>query len=896
MKKIQHAKNTRLFLALSFFLPVLGMCIMMLFRGFEPFGKVSMLYSDMYHQYYPFFVAFRKALLSGESLLYTWDIGMGMDYLGLISYYLASPLNLLSILLPESWTLEYFSMLSPIKIGFAGLFFAIFLKKLFNKNDLSITLFGCFYALCAWTMGYQWNVMWLDTFALLPLVALGAISLLRERKVLLYTISLFFSVFANYYVGFFVCIFVVLIFICYEICRWAGFKRFFADLSRIFIFSLLAIAMTAILELPAFAALQNTQSTVNKFPQGFKLNIADENTWQGLFDAMRQVAGNMNGGLKPTFKEGLPNLYCGLIANMFAVIFLTCKQVKFRDKICSILLLVFFNLSFILRQLDYIWHGFHFTNMIPYRFSFLYSFVLLYMAYRAYLLRDQIKLWQIITGVALSVGLLFCTNNADLVFWIYNSIFLLFYLTAMLLPYILNEKKTDETPEAEIRYLSILAANVKLRTSVLSFVMILELAMVILNFGIHFTGTTVTDYPRGTKASADVIAYMAEQATDTLFYRTETTHSQTLNDGALNGYNGISTFTSSANVRVTRFLQALGYGAKDTYNRYCFEESSPVSNLFLNLKYMLERQDNVEENDYFDDIYSSGKVHLLENRAYLPLGFMANNQILNVDFQNAQSNAFLFQNQLLKTATGISEDVWSLMVEEALDISADEATIRSKTVNGYCNYANNGDTDGTILYTYTADCSGLVCIDLDLSKKNNFSVWKNGERLYSETYSIPQTLSVAQVVPGDKIQIQLICKPNEVGSITIHAGVLNDAVFQEAYNFFSNSTLNLTSFKTTKIEGSITANETGVMYTSIPQDGNWTATVDGKPVETALVGDAMVALILSEGEHEICFQYKNGAFSLGWKISLLSLIVFVLLYASNYTEPHKKRKNGTVNY
>lgn len=890
MKKIQFKQNTRLYLVLSFILPVFGMCMMMLIRGFEPFGKISMLYSDMYHQYYPFFVAFRKALLSGESLLYSWDVGMGMDYLGLISYYLASPLNLLSVLIPESWTLEYFSMLSPIKMGFAGLFFAIFLKKLFNKNDFSITLFGCFYALCAWALGYQWNVMWLDSFALLPLVALGTVSLLQEKKVLLYTVTLFLSIFANYYVGFFICIFVALIFICYEVCRWSGFKRFFSDLCRIFVFSLLAIGITAFLELPAFAALQTTQSSVNKFPHGFKLNIADENTWKGLLDAMRQVAGNMNGSLQPTFKEGLPNLYCGLIANMLSVLFLICKQVKLRDKICSILLLVFFNLSFVLRQLDYIWHGFHFTNMIPYRFSFLYSFVLLYMAYRAYLLRDQFKLWQIITAFMLSGALLFCAKNTDHIYWVYNIVFLLFYLTAMLLPHILNENSSERNPDTEIKFLAQKNANARLRTLVLYFVMVLELAMTVLNMGIHFIGTTVTDYPRGTLDSTAVIQHMKMQSAGDIFYRAESTHSQTLNDGALNGYHGVSTFTSSANVRVTRFMQALGYGAKNTYNRYCFEESSPVSNLFLNLKYMLERQNHVEENDYFTDIYSSGKVHLLENNMYLPLGFMTKNQILNIDFPNAQSNAFLFQNQLLQAATGITEDVWSLMTEDALNITSEDVDIRSKTTNGYSNYTTEETVGGTIIYNYTADRSGLVCIDLDLSKKNSFSVWKNGVQLYSETYSIPQTLSVSQVVPGDEIQIHLTCKKNESGSITIHAGILNDAIFRKAYDFLSRSTLNLTSFENTKIEGTITVDEAGVLYTSIPQDGNWVAVVDGKPVETALVGDAMVALILPEGEHEICFQYQNEAFSIGWKVSLACLIAFLILYKRIYADPPKKAK------
>lgn len=884
MRKIEFKDNTRLYLTLAFILPVFGMCVMMIIRGFEPFGKVSMLYSDMYHQYYPFFVAYRKALLSGESLLYSWDVGMGMDYLGLISYYLASPLNLLSVLIPESWTLEYFSLLSPIKMGFAGLFFAIFLKKLFRKNDLSITLFGCFYALCAWAMGYQWNVMWLDTFALLPLVALGTICLLRDRKVLLYTITLFLSVFSNYYVGFFVCIFVALTFLCYQTCRWSGFKRFFLDLGRIFVFSILAIGMTAILELPAFAALQTTQSSINKFPQGFKLNIADENTWKGLFDAMRQVAGNMNGSIKPTFKEGLPNLYCGLIANMLAVLFLTGKQIKLRDKICCVLLLLFFNVSFILRQLDYIWHGFHFTNMIPYRFSFLYSFVLLYMAYRAYLIRDSFKLWQILVSFAISVGLLFCAQDPDTVFWAYNGLFLLFYLVAWIIPYLFREKSietihdvSNHTSIYQIRSLSLLC------------IMVLELGLNILNMGVHFTGTTINDYPRGTTYAASIIRYMKEREDDNLFYRAEVTHSQTLNDGALNDYHGISTFTSSANVRVTEFMQALGYGAKNTYNRYCFEESSPVANLFLNLKYMLERQGRVEENNYFKNIHNYGKVHLLENTAYLPLGFMTQNQILNVDFSNASANAFLFQNTLIKAATGINEDVWSLMAGDALEISATDVTIRSQTKNGYCSYAVEGNVGGTMVYTYTADREGFMCIDLDLSKKNNFSVWKNGIELYNETYSIPQSLSVAQIIPGDVIEIHLTCKAGESGSINIHAGVLDDAVFQNAYNRLNSSTLHLTSFKNTRITGTVTCDEAGVLYTSIPQDGNWTARVNGKKVDTALVGDAMVALILPEGEHLISFRYENKAFSLGWKISLFCLITFIALYKALYATAEKKK-------
>ena len=121
--------------AIGFAIPCLGMLFLMAVSQYVPFGKYSMLYSDMYHQYYPFFVAFRNALREGRGLLYTWSVGLGMDYLGLIAYYLASPLNLLSVLVPEGWLLGYFSLLVPIKLGLAGLFFSLFLKRIFHRDD-----------------------------------------------------------------------------------------------------------------------------------------------------------------------------------------------------------------------------------------------------------------------------------------------------------------------------------------------------------------------------------------------------------------------------------------------------------------------------------------------------------------------------------------------------------------------------------------------------------------------------------------------------------------------------------------------------------------------------------------------------------------------------------------
>ena len=902
--KLPQVKQSKLnYLALAFAIPCVGMLFVMLISKYEPFGNYSMLYSDMYHQYYPFFVAFRNALRNGEGLLYTWSIGLGMDYLGLIAYYLASPLNLLSVLVPEGWLLEYFSLLMPIKLGLAGLFFAIFLKDIFDKNDISIAVFGGFYGLCAWALGFQWNIMWLDTFALLPLVVLGTVRLLRDKKFILYTLTLFLSVFANYYIGLFTCIFVFLLFFVYQICRWGGWKKFFADLLRIAFFSVLAIGMTAILELPALAALQTTQSSVNKFPTTFRLNIADSHDLKGLFDAMRQVAGNMGGALEPNFKEGLPNVYCGIISVFLMLLYLTEKDVKLRDKICAVALLVFFNVSFIIRQLDYIWHGFHFTNMIPYRFSFLYSFVVLYMAYRAWLMRRKFSTLQILASGIFAGALLACSEELTVkvpvelgpldlelpLYALYNLIFLVLYLLAMLYGNV-EEPLPEGATEQQLVQARVERNHQRRRSRVLVLsVMSLELIANLVCFGLYFTGTSVSNYPRGTEYTASVIRYMKEREEDNLFYRAETTHSQTLNDGALNGYHGVTAFTSSANVKTTLFMQSLGFSATNTYNRYLFEESSPVSNLFLGLKYMIDRDGKDKTSTFFRDVNHFGDTTLLENQAYLPLGFLAEKNLAAIPFESG-GDPFLFQNSLFHAATGLMGDVWHRIPVDK--VTGDGVSVTDIGSDGFCRYSDAADKSD-VTYSYTAQEAGFVCIYLDLPKRNDYYVSINGRELYKETISLPQMIAVGDVQAGDILSVRIVCDAGESSTMTVKASVLDNDLFWQGYDLLNASTLELTEFESTRIEGIIDCNRDGLLYTSIPQNGNWHVTVDGEEVETMTVGDCMTAVTLTQGQHTLTFTYHNGAFSLGWKVTLVCAAVFgLLVYLQQKNRPAVRKKRG----
>ena len=192
-------------------------------------------------------------------------------------------------------------------------------------------------------------------------------------------------------------------------------------------------------------------------------------------------------------------------------------------------------------------------------------------------------------------------------------------------------------------------------------------------------------------------------------------------------------------------------------------------------------------------------------------------------------------------------------------------------------------------YTYTADRDGFVCVHLNLPKRNDFYVSVNGVELYKETISLSQMIAVGDVKTGDTVDIRIECDKDESSTMTVSAAVLNGERFARGYEILSASQLNLTKFRSTLVEGTIDCDRDGLLYTSVPQNGNWSVKVDGKPAEIKLVGDCMVAVNLTKGVHTVRLMYHNAAFSLGWKISLACAAVFGGLAWSIY-RPDKKYK------
>lgn len=850
-------KNLWFFVA--FLVPFLLMYICFAFAKVSPFGDQQILATDLWHQYYPFLVDFQDKLQEGGSLLWTWKSGGGANYLALMAYYLASPLNFLSVFVPSEYLREFLTVITCAKIGFAGLFFAQFLRITFKKRDISVCVFGIMYALCSFIMGYYWNVIWLDTIALLPLVIAGTIALLKDGKFKLYVIALALSVLANYYIGLFTCIFVLLVSIAYCIIEYKDIKTLFMNFFKMAGFSALSLGITAILTVPTAIALGNTHSSDNTFPTAYAINIGDTADFKGTMQALGKVIANSVAFIEPTAKEGLPNIYCGIIALVLGLMFFTCSKIKVRERIAGAVMLVFFMFSFIVRQLDFIWHGFHFPNMLPYRFSFLFSFVLIVMAYRMFMNIEHVKFINIIITIALFAGIVLLANEYHDKKIILGTVFIAVLVVAWII------LLTVKTVPKETLALAL-------------FIICLVEGVCTTYIGVKTVGTTTTtSYPLGTTNTLNTVDYIdrTERNNPDLFH-TEVTKYHTLNDNALIGANGISMFSSVANADVTAFMEKFGLCGWVSSNRYTYQENSPFTNMMLNVKYLISPYGYYLDKTHNTLVYQSSGVKLFENEYYIPQGFMVNEELLDFNIDYASVNPFDNQNRIFQLATGFNDDLYVPL--EVVSQGHTSSDVFSVSKNGYGYYSfelNDTSQEPHFKFNYEAPYDGIACAYYQCGESDNCDLRVNDVDVITNYVKRPYIMQMGDVKAGDKLSVYADLDDASVGSAHVYCNMLNEEAYQKAYKKFSESVLNCTKRTDTLIEGTIDVKEDGLFYTSISYDKGWRAYVDGEEVEITPVCDALVAFKLGAGQHDIRLKYCPEGFYLGLTVTIACIALFV---------------------
>lgn len=836
IKRFAHSKAFPYIVA--FGLPFLICVIICIGNGVYPFGDNCILHIDMYHQYCPFFTEFLNKLQTGGSLQYSWNLGLGSDFVSLYAYYLASPLNFLILLCPKSHVIEFMTLLIILKISASGLTFFLYIRhhyKLIGKDGrmhknqmIPALVFSTAYALSGFVAAYSWDIMWMDCIALFPLIMIGLERLVQEKKAGLYYITLALCIFCNYYISIMICIFLVFAF---ALLFFSQKKGKGGAILRFGWYSLLAGASSAILLLPEIAVLSVSGSAEGGFPKTaeFYFNILAE---LGRGAAVTSVY---------TGNDHWPNLYAGAFSLFLVWIYVLNRRISWKEKVPRIAMLVFFLVSFAENQLDYIWHGMHFPQALPGRQSFLYSFVLLSMGFATVRKRKGTRIWHIAVAAIVSMALLLVAGwygdetVTEPVSLVITALFICVYAVAFVLTKITGKKKRQVFTEFAV------------------FVAVAELAI---NMAATGFGTTSRVAYTEKQSDYEKLLEMAKEdneETGSGFYRVEDTGRKTKNDDSLYGYASATIFSSLMNLDVSHLFQSLFMeGGK---NFYCYNGATPLSSSLFSVKYMLS--DNaLEESPYRTLVGGSGKSFLYRNNFSLPLGFVMDEQAIadwNVSTAdrmaslNSFASALGAEGQMLYPATYVT------------DANAGDTTI---------NIAEDG--------YYYADYESCTSDTLTVNRSDGWT------KQYSKT-SHRYLIELGECKAGDEIHIL----NSNMESIEFEVYQLNEKVVQQAFDALNAQTMQLTDMTDRKIEGKIQVQNAGRLVLSVPADEGWTLYVDGKETEIEPLADALVGVHLEKGSHTIKLCYTTPGVKEGAGFSLGAVVLFMI---SAYVSTRIRRK------
>lgn len=815
LKKFQ--KDTALLYTIAFGVPVFILILIYIFRSIYPFGDSCYLRSDMYHQYVTFLAALQDKIKNGETLLYSWDIGGGVNFIALFAYYLASPTNWLTILIPQEHVIEFMSVFMIIKSGLCGVTFTYYISKRHNTNDLAVAVISIFYALSGYICAYNWNVMWLDCIVLFPLIVLGLERIIKGGKPTLYCVTLALSILSNYYISIMTCIFCVLYFFMYMIsaCDFKSVKKVLAATAKFGIFSLLAGGMAACLLLPEISALMLTVSGEFSFPKALS----------NYFSIFEMVSRQLMTVEPAIFSAHEPNIYSGLIVFLLVPLYALNPNTSTKEKIGRFFFLFIFYLSFNLNIPDYIWHGFHFPNSLPCRQSFIFTFLLLAMSYEgfAYVKKCSHKeIWAIFGGVTVLFLIIEQTFSGSS--YSFSIVYLSLLFVAIYAVVLALYRRNSWT--------NTLCATIFLLTAFFEAFINTEATSI-------FT-TGRSHYLNDNAAITNVINEVAKE--DDSFYRIEKLTRRTKNDSAWHHYHGLSLFSSTTNAGFAELLAALG--GEDSTNSYGYYGATPLVEALTNVKYVLGKEGL--ESPYRTLAAWDEETYLYENIYNFGMGYMVPDT-LEEDWNIDINNPFSIQNSFAALTTRCSP----LFTSVSYRTSGNTAEFSPDAPGQVYAYITSTGKSFNVEYTDLLYQPIGDTLNVTMNQKYMLDLG-----YLDETYNVSITAT-------------------DNSTINLYLYTLNEEVFKDFCEEFGKSTLKVTSYDETHLNGTINVSEAGTFVSSIIWDEGWTVTVDGKEVETKPFKEALISFPLDAGTHEICFSYYPVGLKEGLTISAVSLVIFL---------------------
>lgn len=895
-------KKSWALIVLSFLLPIIAMMPGFIYSEIFPFGTNSTLAVDLRNEYVGFYESFRHALTNNGGFFYNMTKSLGGEMVGTFSYYMMSPWNLLFFLFPTDKLPIVVEITQLIKIGLAGAAFSILLIKKEHGRDYRVVLFSTLYALLSFSTANMLNHMWLDPIVIFPIAILGLHKVLEENKPSLYIISLALMIWTNFYIAYMGCIMLVIYAIYllirmprpYNISKREHLIKQTGALLRFGLYSILAAGICAVLIGPTIYALIMSKGS-------YASDVVA--TWNLHYPVVDFFSKMLPGAFSyDEVPSGLPNVFTGTISIIFAFFYFLNVRINKRERFTSLLIVVFLILSMNISKLNIFWHGMQYPVWYEYRFSWVFSFFILIIAYRAIMRTDKISIYKMLLFVAVYIGMLtyFYFNLEHYSDYLELIHIIIAAVIVILLTIFLLAGRTN-------RKISIIL------------VVIISFAEIAFNAGVHTSVYNYEPLPEFSFYDKEMNTVLADiRPKENEFWRIEKTFMHDNNDGMRFNFPTITHFNSALERKTVDLMSDLGFAV--TKNSINGTNPTKLTDAIFGIKYYLHG------NNITDDFISSVEVEVpgikilkdkstrpdlldfkkqngteyievYSNDMTMPLGILAEKEISTL--HSERLNPIDFQEYIANAIDGRDEEInyferKAINPPTLLNIRETESENLTKYLR------DDAEEDAKLSYSFICEKGSSYYLSVSNTlNKNNSTLELDGKKLANKRVGSNSTSQVYNVsaktsdTDTHTFDVTMNKKKNSFEINNISLFKLNEDALKNAVTFQNSNGLKLATRTDTVITGTFTANKnTPYLLITLPYDKGWNFQVDKKKVEAIEVIDSLMAIPVTEGTHTLVMQYTLPYFKEGIVISIASLGASLVLEFGLWI--HKKRKENYI--
>ena len=927
-----------------------------------PTGTYSFILSDLKAQYAPFLALNRARLLSLgngsghllSNLTYSFQLGLGKNFMGTFGYYMASPLNLIYLLFDPSQIDLVVILLIIIKQSLAAGFMARFLcLRTESKRSNWPVMLGMVYAFSLYAQAFAFQIMWLDGYMLLPLLLYFVEKFISRRKYLGMVLTLLLLFISNYYIAYMVGVYSFLYLLVRMFELRTNIKKAVGIALRYALTAGFTAMCTAVLILPVgIDTIVNSDKT--------QASSTPDIIMYSPLSLIKMFLMGDPGDFMDVLPANYPFFFLSLLVTILVILYITSKVFNGREKTVLVFCLVGALLSTGFYWFDKAWQAFDDPNWFYHRHAFLFLTIFLVITLRVLERLPEVPFRDVRrAGVIVSAGLVIVYavgrfKGEDKLF-LYNLIFILIYCT--LAAGYGVKKWTEQLKDVPMIISPILAILVGFE---------LVFAGPMLSSGIEsftsFSGDA-REYISGIEALEEFGEKAAVQNERAGAARAETEHIADYNplfyvnegEPIYGNFRAMSFFNSNSNKRMHHFLKQLGFPVNYNYFAVSYDQVIPSNDAFLSIGSVASRRNISFYEKTGTDSYVTG-LNFYQAGKTLPIAFAVPDSASGFDFYKLEKTAdgkdyFAFQNEWYRSMfpDSFTQDFFITMDDSNVsgpvftngisfnkndyktradlirsikadtdentseDQDADTETSKNAPVKfddpiGFeaaagkelneklkIIYRQNENLPIRVEYHIKAPSSSEIYCNLSTARiLDSTRVYVNGIQInsFESDAFYSQIFRIGSFKEGDDVKVTILSDSNQWNYIDVRFGYFDYEVFEKQLE-----TVDLTKVKTDVLEdgyAKFTVNgltSDEMVITTIPAEDGWTLTIDGQTAELGKYHDAFLSFSCPEGSHTVELTFTPPGLKLGAAVSCAGI---VLLAAYVFIDKKVLKKRETV--